>query len=71
MLVAMPSAIAFGGYNLMLTMGESYAAYGAIAGILGVAIYRYYGVVDGGTHRLISAPVPSSCGFISICPQIQ
>ena len=35
MLVAMPSAIAFG-VTIYATMGESYGAYGAIAGILGV-----------------------------------
>jgi SulP family sulfate permease len=64
MLVAMPSAIAFG-VTIYATMGESYAAYGAIAGILGVVIIGITVSLTGGTHRLISAPSAPAAAVLS------
>jgi SulP family sulfate permease len=64
MLVAMPSAIAFG-VTIYATMGESYGAYGAIAGILGVAIIGITASLAGGTHRLISAPSAPAAAVLS------
>ncbi|HZF71455.1 SulP family inorganic anion transporter [Sulfuricurvum sp.] len=64
MLVAMPSAIAFG-VTIYATMGESYGAYGAIAGILGVAVIGITASLAGGTHRLISAPSAPAAAVLS------
>lgn len=64
MLVAMPSAIAFG-VTIYGTIGGHYAAYGAIAGILGVAIIGITASLAGGTHRLISAPSAPAAAVLS------
>src|SRR5450756_1292597 len=55
MLVALPSAIAFGA-TIYATLGGSYAAYGALAGILGATALGLVASVMGGTNRLITAP---------------
>lgn len=55
MLVALPAAIAFG-VTIYAVIGGHYAAYGAVAGILGVAAIGIVAALMGGTERLISAP---------------
>src|SRR5512146_2203726 len=55
MLVALPSAIAFG-VTIFAPLGASYAAKGAIAGILGAIAVGLVAPALGGTNRLISAP---------------
>ena len=55
MLVALPSAIAFG-LLIYSPLGPAYAAQGAMAGILGTIAIGLVAPVFGGTPRLISAP---------------
>src|SRR3990172_4372355 len=55
MLVALPSAIAFG-LLIYSPLGSAYAAAGAIAGILGTIAIGIVTPIFGGTPRLISAP---------------
>ncbi|MBI3791242.1 MAG: SulP family inorganic anion transporter, partial [Gemmatimonadetes bacterium] len=55
MLVALPSAIAFG-VTIYSPLGGSYAAYGALAGILGATALGLVAPALGGTNRLITAP---------------
>ncbi len=55
MLVALPSAIAFG-LIIYSTLGPGYAAQGAVAGILGTIVIGIVAPIFGGTPRLISAP---------------
>lgn len=55
MLVALPSAIAFG-VTIYAAIGPSYASLGAIAGILGATALGLVAPALGGTNRLITAP---------------
>jgi len=55
MLVALPSAIAFG-VTIYSPLGASYAAQGAIAGILGTIALGIVAATFGGTKRLITSP---------------
>jgi SulP family sulfate permease len=55
MLVALPSAIAFG-VTIYTPLGGRYAAYGALAGILGATALGLVAAAMGGTKRLITAP---------------
>lgn len=55
MLVALPSAIAFG-VTIFAPLGGSYAALGALAGILGTTALGLVASMIGGAGRLISAP---------------
>ena len=55
MLVALPSAIAFG-VTIYAPLGGAYAAYGALAGILGAIALGITAAALGGTKRLITAP---------------
>ncbi|MDO8453894.1 MAG: SulP family inorganic anion transporter [Sulfurimonas sp.] len=64
MLVAMPAAIAFG-VTIYVTIGGHFAAYGAIAGILGVAAIGIVASLLGGTQRLISAPSAPAAAVLS------
>jgi len=64
MLVALPSAIAFG-VTIYASLGGSYAAYGAIAGIMGVAALGLIAPIMGGTNRLISAPCAPAAAVLS------
>jgi len=64
MLVALPSAIAFG-VTIYATIGGHYGAYGAIAGILGVAAIGIVAALFGGTNRLISAPSAPAAAVLS------
>lgn len=64
MLVALPAAIAFG-VTIYATMGGHYVAYGAIAGILGVAAIGIIAALMGGTNKLISAPSAPAAAVLS------
>lgn len=64
MLVALPSAIAFG-VTIYATIGGHYGAYGAVAGILGVAAIGIVAALLGGTSRLISAPSAPAAAVLS------
>jgi SulP family sulfate permease len=64
MLVALPSAIAFG-VTIYSPLGGSYAAMGALAGILGVTALGLLAPVFGGTNRLISAPCAPAAAVLS------
>jgi len=55
MLVALPSAIAFG-VTVLSPLGASYAAQGAMAGILGTIVLGLIAPTFGGTNRLITSP---------------
>ena len=64
MLVALPSAIAFG-VTIYATLGGSYAAYGALAGILGATALGLVASSLGGTNRLITAPCAPAAAVLS------
>src|SRR3954467_2480249 len=64
MLVALPSAIAFG-VTIFAPLGGSYAAQGALAGILGTAALGIVAATMGGTKRLITAPCAPAAAVLS------
>jgi SulP family sulfate permease len=64
MLVALPSAIAFG-VTIFAPIGGSFSAYGAMAGILGVVALGLVASAMGGTDRLISAPCAPAAAVLS------
>ena len=64
MLVALPSAIAFG-VTIYASLGGSFAAYGALAGILGTTALGLVASLAGGTKRLISAPCAPAAAVLS------
>lgn len=64
MLVALPAAIAFG-VTIYAAVGGTYAAYGAMAGILGTAAVGLIASAWGGTNRLISAPSAPAAAVLS------
>jgi SulP family sulfate permease len=64
MLVALPAAIAFG-VTIYAVIGGHYGAYGAVAGILGVAAMGVVASLMGGTERLISAPSAPAAAVLS------
>ena len=64
MLVALPSAIAFG-VTIFSPLGGSYAAQGALAGILGATALGLIAGAFGGTNRLISAPCAPAAAVLS------
>jgi len=64
MLVALPSAIAFG-VTIFAPLGGSFAARGAIAGILGAMAIGLVTPALGGTNRLISAPCAPAAALLS------
>lgn len=64
MLVSLPAAIAFG-VTIYAVLGGHYAAYGAIAGILGVIAVGIFASILGGTDRLISAPSAPAAAVLS------
>ena len=55
MLVALPSAIAFG-VTIFSPLGSEFGAQGAMAGMMGAAAMGLVAAIFGGTPRLISAP---------------
>ncbi len=64
MLVALPSAIAFG-VTIFAPLGGDYAAQGAIAGILGVTALGLIAGAFGGTNRLITAPCAPAAALLA------
>ena len=64
MLVALPSAIAFG-VTIFSPLGGSYAAQGALAGILGTLAVGLVAAAFGGTNRLISAPCAPAAAVLA------
>ena len=64
MLVALPSAIAFG-VTIYASLGGSYAAYGAMAGILGATALGLVASTMGGTNRLITAPCAPAAAVLA------
>ncbi len=64
MLVALPSAIAFG-VTIYAPLGASYASQGAIAGILGTTALGVVAAAFGGTRRLITAPCAPAVAVLS------
>ncbi len=64
MLVALPSAIAFG-VTIFSPLGVGYAAQGAIAGILGTTALGLIASSFGGTDRLITAPCAPAAAVLA------
>jgi SulP family sulfate permease len=64
MLVALPSAIAFG-VTIYASLGGSYVAYGALAGILGATALGLVASAMGGTNRLITAPCAPAAAVLA------
>lgn len=64
MLVALPSAIAFG-VTIFSALGAQYGAQGAVAGILGTVALGLLAPLFGGTNRLISAPCAPAAAVLS------
>jgi SulP family sulfate permease len=64
MLVALPSAIAFG-VTIFAPLGASYAAQGALAGLLGATALGLLAPALGGTNRLITAPCAPAAAVLS------
>lgn len=64
MLVALPSAIAFG-VTIFAPLGASYAAQGAIAGIIGTIVLGLVAPSLGGTNRLITAPCAPAAAVLA------
>ncbi len=64
MLVALPSAIAFG-VATFAALGEGFAAQGALAGMLGATALGLVASAWGGAPRLISAPCAPAAAVLS------
>ncbi|MFN8673196.1 MAG: SulP family inorganic anion transporter [Candidatus Sericytochromatia bacterium] len=64
MLVALPSAIAFG-VSIYSVLGSQYIATGALSGILGVIALGIITPIFGGTNLLVSAPCAPAAAVIS------
>jgi len=64
MLVALPSAIAFG-VTIYSPLGGSFVAQGALAGILGTIAVGTVAAAFGGTNRLISAPCAPAAAVLT------
>jgi len=64
MLVALPSAIAFG-VTIYAPLGGGYSAQGAIAGILGATALGLVAAMFGGAQRLISAPCAPAAAVLA------
>jgi SulP family sulfate permease len=64
MLVALPSAIAFG-VTIFSPLGGDYAAQGAVAGILGTMALGLLASSLGGTDRLITAPCAPAAALLA------
>ncbi len=65
MLVALPSAIAFG-LIIYAPLGQAYAGRGALAGIIASALLGIMAPLFGGTPRLISAPCAPAAAVLSV-----
>ncbi len=64
MLVALPAAVAFG-VTVYSAISPQYAAFGALAGILGATALGLIAPTFGGTDRLISAPCAPAAAVLS------
>jgi SulP family sulfate permease len=64
MLVALPSAIAFG-VTIFSPLGTAFVAVGALAGILGTFALGLVAPTFGGTNRLITAPCAPAAAVLS------
>ncbi|MDZ4202301.1 MAG: SulP family inorganic anion transporter [Gallionella sp.] len=64
MLVALPSAIAFG-VTIFAPLGSSLAAQGALAGILGATVLGLIVPLAGGSTRLITAPCAPAAAVLA------
>lgn len=64
MLVALPSAIAFG-VSIYFPLGASYAAQGALAGIIGAITLGMIAPALGGTNKLITAPCAPAAAVLA------
>ena len=64
MLVALPSAIAFG-VTIYAAIGPAFAGLGALAGILGATALGLVAPALGGTNRLITAPCAPAAAVLS------
>lgn len=64
MLVALPAAVAFG-VTVYAAISPQYAAFGALAGILGATALGLVAPTFGGTDRLISAPCAPAAAVLS------
>jgi SulP family sulfate permease len=64
MLVALPAAVAFG-VTVYSAVGPQYAAFGALAGILGATALGLLASIFGGTDRLISSPCAPAAAVLS------
>lgn len=64
MLVALPSAIAFG-VAIFSPLGADYAAQGALAGIIGATVLGLIAPALGGTDRLITAPCAPAAAVLT------
>jgi SulP family sulfate permease len=71
MLVALPSAIAFG-LIVYAPLGPGYAAHGAMAGILGTIALGTVAPLFGGTPRLISTPcAPAAAVMAALAAELS
>src|SRR4051812_15977965 len=64
MLVAVPSAIAFG-VTIFAPLGSAFAGQGALAGLLGAAALGLLAASLGGAPRLISAPCAPAAALLA------
>jgi sulfate permease, SulP family len=64
MLVALPSAVAFG-VTIYAPLGTSHAAQGALAGLLGAMALGLVAPALGGTNRLITAPCAPAAAVLA------
>ena len=64
MLVALPAAVAFG-VTVYSAISPQYAAFGALAGILGATALGLIAPTFGGTDRLITAPCAPATAVLS------
>ncbi len=64
MLVALPASVAFG-VTVYSAIGQEYAAFGAMAGLLGAIALGLIAPTFGGTDRLISAPCAPAAAVLS------
>ena len=70
MLVALPSALAFG-VAMYAPLGPGYAAAGALAGVLGTVAIGLIAPALGGAPRIISAPcAPAAAVMAALCAQL-
>lgn len=65
MLVALPSAIAFG-LIVFSPLGAQYAAMGVLAGIIGAVALGILAPIFGGTPRLVSSPCAPAAAVLSV-----